>query len=176
MSFTEPLENIRNLNLKENSKIADFGAGSGHYTLAAAERVRMSGQVYAIDVQKEILSKIQTTARERGLRNIQVVWGDLDKIGGSKLRENMVDAVIISNVLFQSENKENLSKEAFRILKQGGEVMLIDWSDSYGGIGPALGDVVSEEEGKKIFENTGFKFDKSFNAGDHHWGIIFKKP
>jgi len=176
MAFSEPSENIKNLNLREGSKVADFGAGSGFYTLLAAERVRASGQVFAIDVQKEMLSRIETTARDKGFRNIQVVWGDIDKIGGTKLKEAMVDAVIVSNVLFQSEHKENLANEAFRITKNGGELMAIDWTDSYGNMGPIQSQIVSQDEARMIFEGAGFKYERDFSAGDHHWGMVLKKP
>lgn len=176
MTFTEPAENLKNLDLREGSKVADFGAGSGYYSLAAANRVRAMGQVYAIDVQKDLLSKIQTSAREKGLHNIQVVWGDIDKIGGTKLKDNYVNAVIVSNVIFQSEQKEDLAKEAFRIISPGGQVMVIDWSDSFGGLGPTQNQIVPEEEAKMLFEGAGFVYERSFFAGDHHWGIIMKKP
>ena len=166
---------IKNLDLKEGIKVADFGSGSGFYTIEAAKRVTGNGQVFAIDVQKDLLSKIQSHARDMGLHNVQVVWGDIDKIGGSKLKDAMVDAVIVSNVLFQSEHKENLAKEAFRILKQGGEVMLIDWTDSFGGMGPAKSQIVGEVAATSIFEKIGFKTVKNFYAGDHHWGVIMKK-
>ncbi|HRY62275.1 MAG TPA: methyltransferase domain-containing protein [Candidatus Paceibacterota bacterium] len=175
MAFSEPAENVKNLDLKEGYKIADFGAGSGHYTLAAAKRVHARGQVFAIDVQKDILPKIQSAARDEGVHNVQILWGDVEKPGGSKLRDNMVDVVMITNMLFLSEKKEDIAREALRILRPGGQVMVVDWSDSYGGLGPKSGHVVLEEEAKKIFENVGFKYGKSFYAGDHHWGFVATK-
>lgn len=175
MAFAEPVENIKNLSIGEGYKVADFGAGSGHYALAVAARVRNSGQVFAVDVQKDLLSKLQSTAREKGFRNIEVVWGDLDKPKGSKLRDSMVDAVIVSNILFQSAHKDEVAKEAFRILKPAGEVMVIDWSDSWGNLGPTPESIVSEDEAKTVFESAGFKFGRSFPAGDHHYGMILTK-
>ncbi len=175
MAFSEPSENIKNLTLKEGSKVVDLGAGSGHYTLAVARRVRARGQVFAVDIQKDMLSKIQENARNEGLHNVQVIWGDADKVGGTKLRDGMVDAVIVSNILFQSEQKTELAKESYRILSHGGEVMVIDWTDSYGGLGPIPAHIIPEEEGKRIFESAGFKYERSFFAGDHHWGIILRK-
>lgn len=175
MAFSEPAENIKNLDLKEGMKVADFGAGSGFYTIEAAKRVLGNGQVFAVDVQKDMLSKIQSHARDAGLRNVSAIWGDIDNVGGSKIKELTVDRVIISNVLFQSEHKENLSKEAFRILKNGGEVMIVDWTDSFGGMGPQQSQIVSETQAVSLFEKAGFKVSKSFYAGDHHFGIIMKK-
>lgn len=175
MAFSEPAENIKNLNIKEGSKIADFGAGSGHYTLAAARRVHARGQVFAIDIQQDLLSKVQSAARDEGLHNVQTIWGDIEKPGGSKLRDGMVDAVIVSNILFQSDKKDVIVKEAQRILKPGGEVLVVDWTDSFSGLGPKQGHIIIEEEAQKIFESVGFKYIKSFFAGDHHWGFVAAK-
>ena len=53
--------------------------------------------------------------------------------------------------------------------------MVIDWTDSYGGLGPRPGHILLEEEAQKIFESVGFKYSKSFYAGDHHWGFIAER-
>lgn len=175
MAFADPTENLKNLNIKEGWKVADFGTGSGFYALGLAKRVGESGRVYAVDVQKDLLSKLKNKAREEHLFNIEVVWADLDKLGGTKLADSFLDAVVISNVLFQSEHKENLAKEAARVLKFGGEAIVIDWSDSYGGLGPHRDHVFTSNKGETLFTNNGFVVVKSFDAGEHHWGLLFKK-
>jgi len=176
VNFAQPSENVRMLELAPSARVADFGAGSGAYTFVAAELIGHDGKVYAVEVQKELAEKLATQAIERGFSNIETIWGDIDRVGGSKIVENSLDAVIISNVLFQSENKQSLAREAFRILKSGGKVLVIDWSASFGGIGPSSAEVVTATQGKAIFIETGFTFEKEFSAGAHHWGIIVRKP
>lgn len=153
-------------------KVADFGAGSGFYTLEAAKMVGSSGHVYAIDVQKELLDRIKSNALSAKLSNIEIVWGDIEKIGGTKMREFLCDRIIISNVLFQTEKKSDICLEAKRILKPGGKVLVIDWSTG-APIGPAS--FVSKENALSLFERAGFKFEAEINAGDHHYGLILKK-
>ncbi len=175
MAFSEPEKNINQLDIKEGWHVADFGAGSGFYAMALGKRVGDSGKVYAIDVQKDLLSAISAKAKEIGLSNVNVIWGDVDEPEGSTLADESMDACVVSNILFQSENKDNLAKETSRIVKKGGQVLVIDWSDSYGGLGPQPSAIVSKNDVKNIFTKIGFLVEKEFDAGDHHFGVVFKK-
>jgi ubiquinone/menaquinone biosynthesis C-methylase UbiE len=175
MAFADPVENLKNLNIKEGWRVADFGTGSGFYAIALAKRVGDSGRVYAVDVQKDLLTKLTNRAKEDRLGNLEVVWADIDQIGGTKLADSSLDAVVISNTIFQSDHKENLTKETLRVLKPGGEALVSDWSDSFGGLGPHPNQVVKASDAEVLFTKNGFGLVKSFSAGDHHWGLLFKK-
>ena len=70
MSFADPKENILQLGLREGMRVGDFGAGSGHYTLAASGIVGGEGKVYAIDVQEDVLRRLRDAARHAGRVNI----------------------------------------------------------------------------------------------------------
>ncbi|MBI3631955.1 MAG: methyltransferase domain-containing protein [Candidatus Vogelbacteria bacterium] len=175
MAFADPKENLINLDIKDGWKVADFGTGSGHYALELARRVGESGRIYAVDVQKDLLTRLKNKARDEHLSNLEVVWADIDEVGGTKLADSSLDAVIISNVLFQSENKANLTKESARILRSGGEVMVIDWADSYGGLGPQPNQIFKASDAESLFVKNSFVLIKSFDAGEHHWGLMFKK-
>src|SRR4051794_29961193 len=117
MAFADPQENIRSLGLSEGDYVVDLGAGSGFYTLAAAHAVGHSGRVYAIDVDQELLARIKNHAAAEKLHNVEVIHGDMEAPGGTRLRDKMVDAAIVSNVLFQIEHKENFIQELKRIIK-----------------------------------------------------------
>jgi len=171
-NFADPEVNIKQLDLALGSRVADFGAGSGAYTLAAARAVGERGKVYAVDVQKELLTKLSAHASAENVSNVEVIWGDLDRVGGSKILDETMDAVIISNLLFQSEDKQSLLLEAKRVLKAGGKALIIDWSESYGGLGPSPAHIVSLDEAKKMVSEAGFTISKEFNAGAHHWGMV----
>lgn len=175
MDFAAPIQNIAQLGLREGMHVADLGAGSGHYTLAAAKRVGESGRVYAIEVQKELLARIKDLAKTEHLNNVEVIWGDVEESGGVKLGDGTVDAVIISNILFQVENKAGLIGEAGRILKSGGKALVIDWTDSYGDMGPPASDIISAGEATRLCEEAGLILEKEFPAGAYHYGFIVKK-
>jgi len=171
--FINPEYIITQLGLREGMRIADFGAGSGAYSKVASPRVGNSGKVYAIEVQKGLVKKLESDVKKWGLSNIECLWGDIEKRGGTKIADKSLDAIIISNVLFQAEDKYGLIDEAKRILKQDGKVLLIDWSDSFAGMGPAPEHVVNEEMAKDLFKKRGFRVLENISTSVHHYGIIF---
>src|SRR3989338_5671081 len=107
MAFSDPAKNIQQFGLGSHMRVADLGAGSGAYTIAAARAVP-SGAVYAVDIQQGLVSRVKQSAAERGLTNVFPVWGDLEEAGGSKLADNAADAVIVANTLFQVGHKKVL--------------------------------------------------------------------
>lgn len=175
MSFTSPQNNIDQFDLDKGMQVADLGAGSGAYTIAVARKIGEEGKVHSIEVQKDLSDKLRDLAVSQHLFNVEVIWGNIEKIGGTKLRDASMDAAIISNVLFQALEKSTLIKEAFRILKPKRRVLFIEWSGSYGGLGPTLEEVVEPEQAKKLFIENGFEYEKDVYAGDNHYGFIFRK-
>ena len=175
MAFTSPQNNIDQFDLDQGMYVADLGAGSGAYTIAIAKKVGEEGKVNAVEVQKELLSKIRDLAVTEHLFNVEIIWGDIEKEGGTKLGDATMDAIVISDVLFQAVEKGNLVREAHRILKKNRRVLLIEWVGSFGGLGPLLEEVVVPEKAKELFTENGFEYEKDIYAGDNHYGVIFRK-
>jgi ubiquinone/menaquinone biosynthesis C-methylase UbiE len=173
--FSHPETNVASWKLSLGASVADLGSGSGHYALALARAVGDAGKVYAVDIQKDLLAKVKNEGIAQGLRNIEVVWGDIEKIGGTKIKDEALDAVLLSNILFQVKEKETLAKEASRILKKEGTLAVIDWQDSFGGLGPHSDAVFPKEHAQKLLESVGLSLEREFSAGDHHYGLVFKK-
>jgi ubiquinone/menaquinone biosynthesis C-methylase UbiE len=173
--FSDPEKNIAQLALASGMQVADFGSGSGFYSMAAARAVQPSGQVFAVDIQKDLLQKLKNGAKQNHLNNINIVWGDLEHLGGTKLRENSMDAVIAANIFFQVENKDAMCLEIKRILRPLGRCLVIDWSGSFGGMGPVEKDVVYKEKITEIFGEHGLKLDREIAAGPQHYGLVFRK-
>ena len=99
--------------------------------------------------------------------------GDVEKIGGTKIKDGILDAVIVSNLLFQVEDKEKLVEEAQRILKPGGMLLLIEWSSLDVSIRSKK--VISKSKAREMFEKKGFIWFRDIDAGAYHYGIIFRK-
>ena len=177
MAFSEPKHVIQESGLSEGALVGDFGAGSGHYSIAAGKVVGAQGRVYAIDIQKELLSRLKRDASAAGVRNIEILAGDIEVEGGSHLRSGMLNLVIMANVLFQAEHRSAVLAEAKRVLRPGGRVLFVDWKDSFSGIGPQKSDVIPEALSRELFERAGFIFERSLkNPGEHHYGFIMKLP
>ncbi len=168
--FADPLKNLKAFDLRENMIVADLGAGTGFYSVAAASLVP-HGKVYAVEVQKDFLEKIKAKILESRLNNIETLWGDIEKIGGTKIKDGIVDAVIASNVLFQVEEKEKFIDEARRILKSGGRLLLIDWSSNVGHIEK----MIPKNQAREMFERKSFVWERDIDAGINHYGMILRK-
>jgi len=175
MAFSDPEHNIAQFKLDERMAVADLGAGSGAYTIAAAERVRDFGRVYAVEVQRDLLSRIKNLASSKNLSNVEVLWGDVESEGGTKIADGVVDAAIVANILFQVEDKQGFIKELRRILKPAGKVLVVDWRESYGNMGPAPDAVFQARDARELFEGGGFVIKQEIDAGDHHYGFVALK-
>ena len=173
--FSDPQKNIAELGIGDGMKVVDLGAGSGFYTIESAKKVGSHGMVYAVDVQQDLLNKIKNSTGNIGLHNIEVIWGNIEKIGGTKLREAIADRVILSNTLFQvaDGDRDNLALEVKRLLKSGGKLLVVDW-ESGSPLSPKT--MVPRMLAESLFQKVGFQIEKTFSAGDHHYGIVFKKP
>src|ERR1035437_2169234 len=169
--FTDPLKNLKALGLREDDIVADLGAGTGYYTLAAGAIVTR-GKVYAVELQKDFLETIKNKIKEAYLGNVEIIWGNVEKIGGTKIGDSVVDVVIASNILFQVEDKDKFIEEIKRILKPKGRVLLIDWSEA-----SIMGTtaIIPKNKAREMFEKKGFVLGREIDAGDHHYGMILRK-
>ncbi|HYD93372.1 MAG TPA: class I SAM-dependent methyltransferase [Candidatus Paceibacterota bacterium] len=176
MSFAKPLDNVLQMGLREGMQVGDIGTGSGHYALAAANIVGEAGHVYAFDIQEDVLARLRSDAKQRGVENIETVWGDIEKEHGTLVADRSLDAVILSNTLFQLEKKEVALQEVKRILKPKGKLLVVDWAGSYSGMGPKEEHVVPEQEAERMLIAAGFHKMKAFRGGPHHYALLFAAP
>lgn len=174
--FVKPEVVVSNFHLRAGDRVADFGAGSGFFTATLAKAVGSEGKVYAIEVQKSLVDTISELARNQNLSNILPIWGDLEEPNESQLNDGEVDVVLLVNTLFQLEDKAAALSEAKRVLRSGGKLFVVDWSESYGGLGPSPEAVLEKVDAETMCESVGFVPERDFDAGDHHYGLAFRKP
>ncbi len=174
-SFLNPTRALRAAKLRDGERVADCGVGSGFFTRAAARLVGGKGLVWAVDVHQDMLSRVKKLSLEEGLHNVEVVHGNVERSGGSHLPDDNFDVVIISNLLFGVEHKDAVVKEARRVLRKSGRAVVIDWSDSFSGMGPHPDHVVTADHAQTLFELGGFTVGDTLPAGTHHWGFIARK-
>lgn len=130
-----------------------------------------SGMVYAIDILEDAISALNGKISAEGLFNITVMLGDVEK--GVKIKDEFVDLVFMTNLLFQVKDRKFVLEEGKRILKPGGTILVIDWNKDIP-VGPKQAGI-SIEETKVLAEEIGLKSEKEFEAGNFHWGLILKK-
>ncbi len=159
------------LQLKEDMSAAEFGCGSASLAVLLAKMLN-KGRVYALDIQEEKLSAVKGKLSQQKINNIITILCDLESENGSTLQENSLDVVLIPNLLFQAENKYAIIKEAKRVVKKDGQILIIDWLKK-GPFGPEK--IVKPEEIKTIASELGLSIKKEIVLGDYHYGLIFIK-
>lgn len=174
--ITRPEDVVELMHLHGPMVVADFGSGAGFFTIPIAERLSQKGIVYALDIQEEPLEVVRTTARTRQLHNVRTLRADIEKIGGSHVKTSSVDRVLISHVLFQSAHQKSILEEAFRILKKGGTLVVVEWSaKSPLPHGPKKDMRILKPNMLSLLLEVGFIKKREFDFGDHSYGIIAVK-
>jgi ubiquinone/menaquinone biosynthesis C-methylase UbiE len=172
--FTDPVKNLKLLGLREDMIVADLGAGNGYYTLPVAH-ILTKGKVYAVEIQHDFLKTILRKSHDAKLENIECIWGNIEKGGGTKIADGVVDVVIVSNVFCQVEDKNAVIKEAKRILKPHGRVLLVE-IDEGGAILPRSHNMcIPKQTLHDMFMHEGFLHERDIDTGHHHYGMIYTK-
>lgn len=171
--FLNPQEVLNQLKLEGQMIVADFGSGSGGWAIPLAKRLKF-GKVYAIDILEEPLLALKSKAEIAKTYNIETIRSNIEGKEGSKLPDLSCNLILITNLLFQVEDKNKILTEAKRVLKKGGEILVVDWLPQ-APQGPKEGKV-SAEEVKEIAKSLNLKLEKEFRAGIYHYGLIFSKP
>jgi ubiquinone/menaquinone biosynthesis C-methylase UbiE len=157
-------------------KLADLGSGSGFYTLAGGKIVGEQGEVYSIDVLEAALDHTVAEARLKNIRNIKTLVADLEQSNScSQIPLGSVDMVLLANIVHQLKQRENIFKEAYRILKTGGKLVVIEWNDQPSPIGPKSSERIAENEIENLAAKTTFKKAGKIDVDFYHYGLNFIK-
>ncbi len=171
----EPTTMLAVCHLQSTDSVADFGAGSGFMARAASALVP-NGNVFAIEIHRDIIARLTREVEEMHIKNMHPLWGDIEIKGGSQLGDASVNFIILSNILFQLEDKEGCINEVIRVLKPGGRILIVDWSEAFDGMGPRPQSVFTKEMALQLCKRHGFSvLTEALPAGDHHYAILLNK-
>jgi len=168
--FLNPQQILKNIPLKEDMIACDFGSGSGGWAIPLAKELK-AGMVYAIDILEEAVSALNGKVSSLQLFNIKTIVGDIES--GVKMKDDYFDLVLITNLLFQIDNKQFVLEEAKRVLKPDGMALIVDWKKE-APVGSKEGRV-SLDDVVSIGEKAGFKKEKEIPSGNFHWGLLLRK-
>jgi ubiquinone/menaquinone biosynthesis C-methylase UbiE len=161
--FLNPKKVLEEVPVFEEMSIADFGCGSGGWVIPLAQKLKDS-KIYALDVLKEALSALKSNAEMEKVYNIRAVQCDVER--GTDLPKGAIDLVIMSNLLFQVDDKNATIEEGKRVLRRGGRLLVVDW-------------IVKEDNGEEILDkeikSKGFDLIKKINAGNQHFANLYEK-
>jgi ubiquinone/menaquinone biosynthesis C-methylase UbiE len=168
--FLNPEEILQKLKLRENMIAADFGCGSGGWTLPLA-KILKRGKVFAFDILEEPLSALSLKAKTDKIYNLEMRKCDVEE--KVPLLSGTVDLVLMTNLLFEVKNKKKVLEEGKRILKEGGKILIVDWIKD----NPLTKEIewLDFKETKKIAKELNLKIENEFEAGVYHQGLVLVK-
>lgn len=162
--------------ISEGMRVAELGSGpSGHFVFPVADLVGKSGKVYAVDVLKSAVDGVKRLAHLENYHNVVAVWSDLETYNACNIESNSLDIAFLINTLYQSKQNTAIIREASRMLRKGGQLIVVEWKKSSLPFGPSKGSRVDSKHLNQIAKKHSLNFEEEFFAGNYHYGLIFSK-
>jgi len=163
---------LKNMDIQPEDIIADIGAGSGYHVFKMAP-VASAGQIYAVDIQPEMLEEMSNKKQVNGIKNINLIQGSEQSV---HLPENTIDKILMVDVYHEFNYPIEMIDSMRQALKKDGEIYLIEYRGEDPNIPIKTIHKMTEAQSVKEFEANGFKLKENMdNLPWQHCMVFVKK-
>ena len=158
------------LDLRAGETIADIGSGSGYFALRFAAHLGDQGRVFAVDVDPEMVRFLNRRVRDAGVRNVQTI---LAEPGDPLLPDASVDRFVVIDTWHHIEKPLEYLALMKKMLRPGGQIVMIDFQKRELPFGPPLDMKVAREDLVRQMETSGFQLAKEHTFLPYQYFLVF---
>jgi ubiquinone/menaquinone biosynthesis C-methylase UbiE len=156
--------------LREGETVADIGAGSGYFTFRLASSVGDKGRIYAVDTSPDMILHMNQRIRDMKVKNIVTVLSSPDD---PLLLDGSIDRFFICDTWHHIQNQAQYLALMKKMLKPGGQVIMIDFHKRELPIGAPMEMKIAREDLVRQMESNGFKLAKEHTFLPYQYFLIF---
>jgi ubiquinone/menaquinone biosynthesis C-methylase UbiE len=156
--------------IKGGTLAVDLGAGTGTFALRLAPLLGTKGKAYAVDDSADMLGILKS---RNPPPNLIPIKADFTATG---LESGIADFCLAAFVLHETRAPEKLLAEAYRLLKPGGTLLVVEWRAEFDSPGPPQKIRITAERMVELFAGAGFKDFQSANWSEKHYYGRAQKP
>jgi ubiquinone/menaquinone biosynthesis C-methylase UbiE len=169
-AYQMPHEVMQALGVREGEVVADIGAGSGYFAIRLAHHVGTSGRVYAVDVSPDMIRHLHARVRDMALLNVSPILALPD----DPLLPQLVDRFLIVDVWHHIEDQPGYLARMKKLLKPGGQVVMIDFQKRELPVGPPVGMKIAREDLLAQMEANVFRLVKEHTFLPYQYFMVFE--
>jgi SAM-dependent methyltransferase len=164
---------IDRLQLKPGMKIGDIGAGTGRLSVLMASRVQPDGQVWAVDVQPEMVSYLQARASKLG--KSQLIVG-LSSATNPNLPAATLDLAIMVDVYHELEYPREFLQNLMKAVKPGGQIVFVEYRANDKAVPIKPVHTMTIDQVKKEAQDIGLLFERADSSLPWQHVVFFRTP
>jgi ubiquinone/menaquinone biosynthesis C-methylase UbiE len=169
-AYQKPDEVVLALGLKPGETVADIGSGSGYFTLRLARAVGETGHVYGVDIDPDLVRYLNRRIRDSGMRNVQTVLSEPDD---PLLPDRSIDRFLIVDTWHHIENQERYLALMKKLLKPGGQIVMIDYQKRELPVGPPMTMKIARTDLVRQMLDNGFRLVKEHTFLPYQYFLVF---
>jgi arsenite methyltransferase len=170
-AWQQPDAVIALLGVGPGDRVADLGAGGGYFTFRFADAVGSSGRVYAVDVDDDMIRRLEQEKRARGLANLTVVKAEPDD---PELPDGEIDLLFVCDTYHHLGDRVAYFRHALANLAPNGRVAIVEYDARAGGFATAFGHFTPPETIERELREAGYERIASYDLLDRQSFQIFR--